>query len=178
MAYEIIENDSAVMIHGNCFIDELVTMKPIIVEGDLVTNRVRATTLTVRHGSLLAGCIEATDVDVDILGLPLPSTFWADRARYIWLRPFKRLPDPSAWTSEASIRNVIEMFLWSELTTNVAPIERLLTKVSARPSCGRARVLFQYALEELRDTKSLTPLGDRVVMHLLDNDDLPQHWRF
>lgn len=180
MPYEIVENATSVMIHGTCFIDELVTPKMIVVDGDLVCDRVYSWRVEVAHGSLICSHIEAWQVDANILGVHQldrlfePRDGWA----YRYLRPVFAPPDPAKWDSTTTIENVCAMLESPMIVaTPHEPTTALLAKVRRHPTCGRARVLFQVALETLKEHDAFTPLGKQIAEPLLEHG-LPKDWRW
>jgi hypothetical protein len=184
MPYEIVENDAAVMIHGTCFIDELTTPKEIVVDGDLVAKRIAAKGVYVAHGSLVCPTIVVAPshgVYAEILGL-----FQLDRPfvapphwMFKWLRPVFEPPDPAQWDSTHTIEHVCAMLEHPAVVARPhAPTTALLAKVRRHPTCGRARVLFQVALETLKEHDAFTPLGRQVAETFLAHDQLPKDWRW
>lgn len=184
MAYEIVETADTLAIHGNCFIDELITGKTIVVDGDLVADRVAARAVSVVRGSLLCpkvSVMASGSADAEILGVyALDRAFVAPKNwSYRWLRPVFGRPDERKWSSEHSIRGVAATLEHPAIVAkHVGSVTAALEKALARPTCGRARVLFHFALEELRDHDALTPLGAQVVACMLREDDLPKNWRW
>jgi hypothetical protein len=88
-------------------------------------------------------------------------------------------PDERRWTGTESIQCVAAMFRHPAIVTDPVRVEHYLAKVLARPTCNRARVLFDAALDDLAaDPSVLTPLGMQVVALLVLNETLPRHWRF
>ncbi len=177
MPYELVENPEAIFIYGVCFVDTLLVAKPLFIEGDLITHAVSAPKITVVNGSLVAKLIECDDVRADILGVALESGYIKDSWRWNYLRPFTELPREDDWTSEHSIENVVRLFEHPGLVKDPAVAKMLLAKVRARPTCGRARVLFGIALEELVEKDALTELGVAVAWPFIA-DDLPKDWRW
>lgn len=178
MPYEIVEAPDAVRIYGACFVDGLRVEKPLEVDGDLIVNGlVIAPDITVRNGSFIAREWRAAGVNAMIYGtfapFDVPST-----VRYTWLRPVFEMPTATCWQTEDVIASVVTLFTRPELVTDMTVAAPWLAKALARPNCGRARVLLQAALEELRTAQALTPLGRAVVDPLLAHNDLPKHWRW
>ena len=180
--YELIDNGAYIQLFGNAFLPELITARPVVVDGDLVVpGRLSAPEITVAHGSLIAPEIECPTLHAEILGvfdlskLYIPPPNWT----YTWLRPVLTMPAESATASEASIESVVRVFLQPAMVSDPAPIAMLMDRVRARPACLRARVLFAVALEELMAHPSaLTPLGRQVAECFLRQPRLPDHWRF
>jgi hypothetical protein len=148
----------------------------------LVANYVMCPKLTLTHGSLLVPYIECDELAAEILGVfRLSHAFEAPKSwAYVWLRP-AWLPLPSAldFSAEYSIEATVKALMHPAITKNTKPIERLMARVRSRPSCGRARVLFQVALEELSAQEdAVTPLGRQVIDCLLKQPSLPENWRY
>lgn len=177
MAYELVENPDGIFIYGVCFADTIAFSKPLHLEGDLICQAVSAPSIHVTNGSLMVKLIECDDVRADILGVWMDDGYVKDSWRWNYLRPFWELPNESAWSSEASIENVVKLLEHPAIVKDPTVASMLLQKVRARPTCGRARVLFGVALEELVEKDALTELGVAVVWPMI-SDGLPKDWRW
>lgn len=177
MAYEIIENDERIAIHGNCLVDTLTVQKPLTIDGDLIARHVSAPKIMQRHGSLIARTIDADGVDAEILGVFLSDGVLKDGWRWKWLRPVAELPDATQWGSESSIENACRLFEHPALVTDDFFATQTMAYIRRRPSCGRARVLFSYMLEDLKRCKLFTPLGLMVAEPMIEHG-LPRDWRW
>jgi hypothetical protein len=181
--YERIETDTEVQFYGAAFVDVVETHKPIVVDGDLVASRIAAPSIRLTHGSLICPKIECPLVDTEILGTfdltqPVPERKgWT----YRWLRPIlpECVPDESRWMNVDSIRSVAALFQHPALIGQATKAQPFIARALARPSCARARVLFDSALDELTSEAALlTPLGQQTLMLFLLHEELPSHWRF
>jgi hypothetical protein len=181
--YERVETTTELQFYGAAFVDVIETYKPIIVDGDLISKRIAAPSIQLSHGSLICPKIECPLVHAEILGLfdlggPFaPPQGWT----YQWLRPVlpDGHPDERRWTGTESIQCVAAMLRHPAIVTDSSLVEPLLIRALARPTCNRARVLFDAAIDELAQKPHLlTPLGVQIVTALILNDTLPRHWRF
>jgi hypothetical protein len=181
MAFEMIDNGAIIQLFGNVFLPELVTDKPVSVDGDLIAGVVRAPQLTLMHGSLIVPRLNVETLHADILGIFDLTRLYVAPANwtYKWLRPVVEMPLPDQWQSELSIERVAALFLHPALVKDPTPIRTLIERALSRKSCGRARVLYTVALElvEGRDDV-VTPLGKQVAACFLAQERLPDAWRF
>jgi len=182
MPFEVIDSGAMVQYIGNVFVPQLITPKAVAVEGDLVANYVCCPALTVKNGSLIAPYIDCPTLHADILGVfDLNHVYTSPQHwTYQWLRPCRLpLPMESEWSSLMSIQRVIDVFRDPAIVRRPAEIAKLMVRLEARPSCGRARVLFHVAVEELMDDPdALTPLGRQIGALFLSQPRLPRHWRY
>lgn len=183
MPYELIENDHAVMIHGACFIDELVTKKQLVVDGDLVAERVQAPSIELTHGSLVAKQLACDFVTAEILGTyeltkPFASAPGRQFYSYTWLRPVLAPLDATKWEGADSVEGVLALLESPAIVaTPHEPTTALLAKIRKRPTCGRARVLVAVALETLMEHDAFTSLGKQAATPMLACG-LPKDWRW
>jgi hypothetical protein len=181
MPYECIETATEVQFYGNAFVDDVSTHKPVIVDGDLIASHILAPSVRLKNGSLVCPHIESPHLEIEILGVHDLSRPVADRVglTYTWLRPVIEPLDPTHWTGTETIASVAAMFEHPAIIGDATKAKPFIARALARPSCGRARVLFDAALDELAsELYLLTPLGQQVISLFILNEDLPRHWRF
>jgi len=181
MPFECITTATQVQFFGNVFVPKVESTTPVVVDGDLICEELRAPKLTLMHGSLICPKIECPELHAEILGVfdvtqPFEKPFkWS----YMWLRPILSMPLESQWSNEISIANAAAIFEHPATIGDARSAKKLIARVRSRATCMRARVLFETAVEELVSTDFLqmTPLGQQVVLDFSAHG-IPQHWRF